>query len=56
MTDHTKMSLPRKEGGVQAFECRLLSTGVDVFITTERHGETLIYDCFKDKEVHIVPR
>jgi hypothetical protein len=52
--DNAKVSFPRKEKGIQAFQCRLLPAGVDIFITIERQGGTLVYDCFRDEEVHIV--
>ncbi|KAF1840093.1 uncharacterized protein K460DRAFT_322426, partial [Cucurbitaria berberidis CBS 394.84] len=44
-------SLPYTDGGVQAFECHILPNETRVFITIERKGDMLVYNCFRDEEV-----
>lgn len=43
--------MPRFEGGTQAFECVLLSCDILVYITVVRHGDTLTYNCYRNREV-----
>jgi hypothetical protein len=43
--------MPCYEGGVQAFECYILPSETRVYITVEREGAILVYDCYRDEEV-----
>ena len=36
---------------MQAFECHILSCDTWVYITVERRGNKLEYNCFRDEEV-----
>jgi hypothetical protein len=47
----SRLSLPKTEGGRQAFQCNILPENTWVYITVERHGDTLAYNCFRDEEV-----
>ncbi|KAF2844475.1 hypothetical protein T440DRAFT_559586 [Plenodomus tracheiphilus IPT5] len=44
-------SLPATEGGMQAFECHILSGDTRIYITVQRQGDRLEYNCFRDEEV-----
>ncbi|CAG5148255.1 uncharacterized protein ALTATR162_LOCUS2174 [Alternaria atra] len=44
-------SMPCYEGGVQAFECHILPSETRVYITVEREGAILVYNCYRDEEV-----
>jgi hypothetical protein len=47
----TCQSVPLSEGGVQAFECYIIPSQTRVYITVEREGGMLVYDCYRDEEV-----
>ncbi|EUC27548.1 hypothetical protein COCCADRAFT_30994 [Bipolaris zeicola 26-R-13] len=44
-------SCPRGQEGLASFECYILSSDVRIYITVERDGDSLFYNCYRDKEV-----
>jgi hypothetical protein len=34
-----------------AFECHIIPTDIHIYITVEREGDLLAYNCYRDKEV-----
>ncbi|KAF1830838.1 hypothetical protein BDW02DRAFT_80934 [Decorospora gaudefroyi] len=53
--NRSRQTIPVSEGGMQAFECYIPSREIWVYITVQRRGNTLAYNCFRDEEVLAFP-
>jgi hypothetical protein len=51
--DKSYESMPCHEEGVEAFECHITASEAWVYITVEREGAILVYDCYRDQEVNL---
>jgi hypothetical protein len=49
--DRSRLSHPIVESSMQSFECYVTPLDTQVYITVERTGDGLAYNCFRDEEV-----
>jgi hypothetical protein len=52
--NRSRQSLPLEDGAVQGFECDVFSAFSPFYITVERQGDVLMYECFRDREVWLI--
>jgi hypothetical protein len=51
--DHDRQSSPVSETGMQAFKCYLTAKQIWTYITVQRQGSSLVYNCFRDEDVRL---